>query len=94
MKNLKSKVAVVTGAGSGIGRELALNLAAQGCRLALADINKAGLAETVALLGLPDDQVSSHQVDVSDRVAFYQFEVGWKKWTPSVMKSIHKKCSS
>ena len=51
MKNLDNKVAVVTGAGSGIGRALAKSLAARGCRLALSDVNEAGLAETAAALG-------------------------------------------
>ena len=40
MKNLKNKVAVVTGAGSGIGRALARSLADRGCRLALSDVNE------------------------------------------------------
>ncbi|HCR45846.1 MAG TPA: acetoin dehydrogenase, partial [Marinobacter hydrocarbonoclasticus] len=48
MKDLNNKVAVVTGAGSGIGRSLAKSLAARGCRLALSDVNEAGLAETAA----------------------------------------------
>ena len=51
MKDLNNKVAVVTGAGSGIGRSLAKSLAARGCRLALSDVNEAGLAETAASLG-------------------------------------------
>lgn len=42
MNNLNNKVAVVTGAGSGIGRSLAKSLAARGCRLALSDVNEAG----------------------------------------------------
>ena len=50
MKNLKNKVAVVTGAGSGIGRALAKSLADRGCRLALSDVNESGLAETAAAL--------------------------------------------
>ena len=46
----KDKVAVITGAGSGIGRALALNLGNQGARLALSDINPAALDETLTLL--------------------------------------------
>lgn len=69
MKDLTNKVAVVTGAGSGIGRALANALAARGCRLALSDVNKTGLAETVA--GLKEVEVRSYHLDVSDRDAIY-----------------------
>jgi NAD(P)-dependent dehydrogenase (short-subunit alcohol dehydrogenase family) len=65
MKNLAGRTAVVTGAGSGIGRALARALAAEGCRLALVDLDPAGLADTRALLaGVP---VSTHVADVADR---------------------------
>ena len=50
MKDLKGKVAVVTGAASGIGRELGLACAAEGARLAIADVDERGLAETARLL--------------------------------------------
>lgn len=73
MKNLQSKVAVVTGAGSGIGRALALNLAEEGCELALAEINKETLQETVDLLAYKNIKVSSHIVDVADRENYPQF---------------------
>ena len=49
MKSFENKVAAITGAGSGIGRALALGLARQGCHLALADVNSAGLKETAEL---------------------------------------------
>ncbi|MBV8657392.1 MAG: SDR family NAD(P)-dependent oxidoreductase [Burkholderiales bacterium] len=69
--DLKGRTAVVTGAASGIGRAIAQSLARRGCHLALADLNLAGLAETVALVeaeaaGL---RVSQHTLDVADRVA-------------------------
>lgn len=47
MKKLKDEVAAITGAGSGIGRALAMNLTEEGCHLAISDINEIGLQETV-----------------------------------------------
>jgi len=64
MKNLKNKVAAITGAGSGIGRMLALGLAAESCHLAISDVNAAGLKETEKLIGKVV-KVSTHIVDVS-----------------------------
>ena len=49
MKSFEGRVAVVTGAASGIGRSLALALAAEGARLALSDVDTEGLAQTAAL---------------------------------------------
>ena len=48
MKQLKGKVAAVTGAGSGLGRAMALAFAREGMRLALADVDEAGLRETAS----------------------------------------------
>ncbi|WP_296606923.1 SDR family NAD(P)-dependent oxidoreductase [Nocardioides sp.] len=71
MKTLEDKVCVVTGAGSGIGRALALNLAARGARLALSDVDDAGLAETVDLVERAGvREVRSDHLDVADRDAF------------------------
>ena len=50
MKSFNNKVAAITGAGSGIGQQLAVLLAQQGCHVALSDINEQGLASTLELL--------------------------------------------
>lgn len=62
---VQDKVAVITGAGSGIGRATARLFAEQGARLALADVNREGLEETVSLLGLDETRCIHRVVDVS-----------------------------
>lgn len=78
MKSFNNKVAAITGAGSGIGRSLAQQLARQGCHLALSDINDEQLQATRdSILG--DDQsrsdllVTTSVVDVADRKQMEQF---------------------
>lgn len=74
MKNFKNKVVVITGAGSGIGRALALNFAGKGARLALSDVSETGLVETASLAqkaGAPD--VHTAHLDVADREAFVAY---------------------
>jgi len=71
VKSFDGKVAAVTGAGSGIGRALAINLAGQQCALALSDIDEVGLAETVALCEGAGVKVTSKRIDVADRNALF-----------------------
>ncbi len=65
MKNLKNKTAVVTGAGSGIGQATAVALAKEGCDLALADINEAGMEVTAGEVKKLGRQVSQHKINVA-----------------------------
>lgn len=67
MQDLHGRVAVITGAGSGIGRALAQALAAEGCHLALVDINEKGISETAASVVNCGVRVSTHVASVSDR---------------------------
>lgn len=68
-----NKVAVITGAGSGIGRALALDLAGRGARLALSDVDSAGLAETVRQCEGLGAQVRSDHLDVAERSAVLEY---------------------
>lgn len=69
MRRFEGKVAAVTGAASGIGRALAVELAGRGAHLSLADVDELGLAETVGLCDGFGVKVTSSRVDVGDRLA-------------------------
>ena len=73
MKRFEGRVAVVTGAASGIGRATAIRLADRGCALALADIDAEGLASVEKELAERPVQVSTHVVDVSSADAMLEF---------------------
>ena len=64
MTRFEGKVALVTGAASGIGRATARRLADEGAAVLVADIDEAGLAETLSML--PDDRSASLRLDVGD----------------------------
>ncbi len=76
MSRFAGRVAVVTGAGSGIGRALAHELAERGARLAISDVDHAGLSETAELLSRRATEVVTEVVDVSDWHAVQEHAVG------------------
>jgi NAD(P)-dependent dehydrogenase (short-subunit alcohol dehydrogenase family) len=69
MSAVAGKVCVVTGAGSGIGRALALGLARRGARLALSDVDEVGLEATAEAARAAAAEVATQRLDVSDRDA-------------------------
>ena len=81
MKDFKDKIAVVTGGGTGMGRELVLQLAEEGCHVAMCDVIAENMEETFELVTkqTPDVLVTKHICDVSDeeqvldlRMKFYR----------------------
>ena len=69
MDSFKDRLAVVTGGGSGMGRELVIQLASEGCSVATCDVNADAVAETARLAekgSPPDTRVTAHTCDVTD----------------------------
>lgn len=76
MERFDGKIAVVTGGGAGMGRELARQLAAEGCHVALCDVSEEAMAQTRALCerGAPEGvRVSTFVADVSDEPQVHAF---------------------
>ena len=73
MTDIRGKVAVITGAGSGIGQALAYDLARRGARLAISDIDEVGLAETTKQVRVIGAQVHATRLDVTDRPAMLRY---------------------
>ena len=73
MEGFAGKVAVVTGAGSGIGQALAVELARSGAKLAISDVDTDGLAQTEEQLKAIGTPVTADRLDVSEREAFLAY---------------------
>jgi NADP-dependent 3-hydroxy acid dehydrogenase YdfG len=83
MKSFTNKIAAITGAGSGMGRELAYELAEAGAHLALADINRETLEETAARVRAIGARATTTELDVSNRNAVHA-------WADSVAKEFER----
>jgi len=73
MTDIRGRVAVITGAGSGIGQALAYDLARRGAKLAISDIDATGLAETTKQLRIIGSPVHATTLDVTDRAAVLSY---------------------
>jgi NAD(P)-dependent dehydrogenase (short-subunit alcohol dehydrogenase family) len=78
------KVAVITGASSGIGRATAQRLANDGARVFLSGRNEPRLAETVAMLGTSDDRVASLAIDLLERGSAARLAAAALDWAGEV----------
>jgi NAD(P)-dependent dehydrogenase (short-subunit alcohol dehydrogenase family) len=85
MKSYSNKVAAITGAGSGMGRSLAVKLAERGCHIAISDVHEENLAETAKLAGSYGVKVTSKRVDVASKDEVYA-------WAEEVVRD-HGKCN-
>ena len=82
MKNFKGKIAVITGAGTGMGRELARQLASEGCHVAFCDVLLDNMAKTRELceeIAQPGTRITAHECDVSQEDQVIAFRDAVKK---------------
>ena len=83
MKNLNDKVVVITGAGSGIGRSLALKMYKLGAKLALNDLKKNALDKTLSMIDNPEN-IYTETFDVSVKKDFDLFAKNYALLEPLI----------
>src|SRR5215217_1699325 len=82
---LDGRTAVITGAGSGMGRALAQLLSGRGCPVVISDVDEGGLAATEASI---DGPVLARRLDVRDRDAQFELARKAREWSPAPLGAV------
>ncbi len=84
MRDLTGKVVAIMGAGSGLGRALAINFAQHGTSVALADVDQHRLLDTASMISSNDRAASTHRIMLAIRLRSSSLLLRWSSYTAAL----------